>query len=88
MKEYNAYVDAVDAGKDITVEEVRVCMSTLSPHLLNVNQLADCSRFKAQGQANLKGGKGLRTTGVAGVFCARHEFWQPLGLAPLKKGER
>ncbi|VDC03138.1 unnamed protein product [Peniophora sp. CBMAI 1063] len=50
---------------------------------------ADCSRFKAQGQANQKGGKGYRTiAGVAGVFCARHEFWLPLGLAPLVKGER
>ncbi|VDB97820.1 unnamed protein product [Peniophora sp. CBMAI 1063] len=58
MKEYSAYVDSVEAGKD---EEVSA-------------------------QAAL--GKGLRTTGVAGMFCARHELWQPLGLAPLKKGEQ
>ncbi|VDC03701.1 unnamed protein product [Peniophora sp. CBMAI 1063] len=38
--------------------------------------------------ANMKGGKGMRTTGIAGCFCARHEFVQVLGLAALKKGER
>lgn len=30
----------------------------------------------------------MRTTGVAGVFCARHDMWHPLGLAQLTKGER
>ncbi|VDC02624.1 unnamed protein product [Peniophora sp. CBMAI 1063] len=48
----------------------------------------DCSRFGALVMANIKGGKGMRTTGVGGCFCSRHEFVQPLGLATLKKGER
>ncbi|KZV65011.1 hypothetical protein PENSPDRAFT_587550, partial [Peniophora sp. CONT] len=51
-------------------------------------QYSDCSRFGALFMANLKGGKGLRTTGVAGCFCARHEFVQPLGLATMRIGER
>ncbi|VDC00600.1 unnamed protein product [Peniophora sp. CBMAI 1063] len=48
----------------------------------------DCSRFGALVLANKKGGTGMRTTGIAGCFCARHEFVQPLGLATLSKGER
>ncbi|VDC00595.1 unnamed protein product [Peniophora sp. CBMAI 1063] len=36
----------------------------------------------------MKGGKGMRTTGIAGCFCARHEIVQALGIATLKKGER
>ncbi|KZV61408.1 hypothetical protein PENSPDRAFT_693448 [Peniophora sp. CONT] len=51
-------------------------------------QYGDCSRFGAIFLANMKGGKGLRTTGVAGCFCARHEFVQPLGLATMRLGER
>lgn len=56
--------------------------------LLNRIQPSDCSRFNAIQLVNRKGGKGLRTTGIAGCFCARHEFIFPLGLAPLYKGER
>ncbi|VDC05642.1 unnamed protein product [Peniophora sp. CBMAI 1063] len=48
----------------------------------------DCSRFGALVLANMRGGRGMRTTGIAGCFCARHEFVQPLGLATLTKGER
>ncbi|VDB98544.1 unnamed protein product [Peniophora sp. CBMAI 1063] len=47
-----------------------------------------CSRFGALFLADKKGGKGLRTTGIAGCFCARHEFVMPLGLATLRFGER
>ncbi|VDB85046.1 unnamed protein product [Peniophora sp. CBMAI 1063] len=49
---------------------------------------SDCSRFGALNLANMKGGKGMRTTGIAGCFCARHEFVQPLGLGTLRRGER
>ncbi|VDC07778.1 unnamed protein product [Peniophora sp. CBMAI 1063] len=52
------------------------------------DKYGDCSRFGALFLANMKGGKGLRTTGVAGCFCARHEFVMPLGLATLRVGER
>ncbi|KZV60626.1 hypothetical protein PENSPDRAFT_549935, partial [Peniophora sp. CONT] len=49
---------------------------------------SSCSRFGALAMANQKGGKGLRTTGIAGCFCARHEFVWPLGIATMRKGER
>ncbi|KZV59553.1 hypothetical protein PENSPDRAFT_554740, partial [Peniophora sp. CONT] len=49
---------------------------------------SDCSRFGALNMANQRGGKGLRTTGVGGCFCARHEIVQPLGMATLRRGER
>ena len=35
----------------------------------------------------MKGGRGLRTTGVGAATC-RHEFWQPNGITTLRKGER
>ncbi|KAI0029032.1 hypothetical protein K488DRAFT_57293, partial [Vararia minispora EC-137] len=47
-----------------------------------------CSNFDAMGLANQKGGKHLRSTGITGVFCQRHEFWQPNGHARLHKGEK
>ncbi|KZV65957.1 hypothetical protein PENSPDRAFT_563397, partial [Peniophora sp. CONT] len=50
-------------------------------------QPSDCSRFGAINMANNKGGRGLRTTGVAACIC-RHEMLQPLGVATLRKGER
>ncbi|VDC04536.1 unnamed protein product [Peniophora sp. CBMAI 1063] len=53
-----------------------------------IEEPSDCSQFGALALANTKGGKGMRSTGVAGCFCARHEFVQPLGLAVLRKGER
>ncbi|VDC00223.1 unnamed protein product [Peniophora sp. CBMAI 1063] len=51
-------------------------------------QKSTCSRFAALEMADTRGGKGQRSTGVAGVVCARHEMVQPLGIAPLRKGER
>ncbi|KAI0027110.1 hypothetical protein K488DRAFT_62723, partial [Vararia minispora EC-137] len=47
-----------------------------------------CSNFNAMDLANQKGGKHLRSTGITGVFCQRHEFWQPNGHARLHKGEK
>ena len=31
--------------------------------------------------------KGLSSSGVAGVACARHEIWRPRGLGSLQRGE-
>ncbi|KZV64562.1 hypothetical protein PENSPDRAFT_563932, partial [Peniophora sp. CONT] len=53
----------------------------------DIEQPSDCSRFGAINQANMKAGRGLRTTGMAACTC-RHEFWQPNGLTTLRKGER
>ncbi|KAI0027340.1 hypothetical protein K488DRAFT_61873, partial [Vararia minispora EC-137] len=47
-----------------------------------------CSNFDAMGLANQKGGKHLRSTGITGIFCQRHEFWQANGHARLHKGEK
>ncbi|VDB90182.1 unnamed protein product [Peniophora sp. CBMAI 1063] len=51
-------------------------------------ELSSCSRFGATILANLKNGKGLRTTGIGAVFCARHEFFWPNAIGTLIKGER
>lgn len=50
--------------------------------------LQSCSGFKAMFLADLKNAKGLRTTGVAGVTCARHGVWRRNGMGDLQKGER
>ncbi|KAJ6506511.1 hypothetical protein C8R45DRAFT_1050905 [Mycena sanguinolenta] len=38
--------------------------------------------------ANKKRVKGLCTTGVGGVMCARHNMWRPNGIGDLQLGER
>ncbi|KAF8995213.1 hypothetical protein BDZ89DRAFT_971867 [Hymenopellis radicata] len=55
--------------------------------------MAACSGFKASAHgalflADLKNTKGLRTTGIAGVTCARHGVWRPNGMGDLQRGER
>ncbi|KZV75992.1 hypothetical protein PENSPDRAFT_570640 [Peniophora sp. CONT] len=49
---------------------------------------SDCSRFGAMEFANQKGGRYMRSTRVAGVFCARHDMILPLAMGQLKVGER
>ncbi|KAJ7016855.1 hypothetical protein C8F04DRAFT_1215328 [Mycena alexandri] len=51
-------------------------------------EISSCSGFQAMFLANKKRVKGLRTTGVGGVTCARHNMWRPNGLRDLQLGER
>ncbi|KAK7050147.1 CxC2 domain-containing protein [Favolaschia claudopus] len=62
-----------------------------SKHLrshVSEEEISSCSGFQAMFLANKKRVKGLRTTGIAGVTCARHNMWIPNGLGPLQVGER
>ncbi|KAJ7102031.1 hypothetical protein C8R44DRAFT_747052 [Mycena epipterygia] len=49
-------------------------------------EISSCSGFQAMFLANLKHVKGLRTTGVGGITCARH--WRANGIGDLQLGER
>ncbi|KAF8164506.1 hypothetical protein K438DRAFT_1775479 [Mycena galopus ATCC 62051] len=51
-------------------------------------EMSSCSGFQAMFMANTKRTKGLRTTGVAGVTCARHNMWWGNGIGDLQVGER
>ncbi|KAJ7129684.1 hypothetical protein C8R44DRAFT_872918 [Mycena epipterygia] len=51
-------------------------------------EISTCSGFQAMFLANRKHIKGLRTTGVGGVTCARHNMWRPNGIGDLQVGER
>lgn len=51
-------------------------------------EISSCSGFQAMFLANTKRVKGLRTTGVGGVTCARHNMWRANGLGDLQLGER
>ncbi|KAJ7740338.1 hypothetical protein B0H16DRAFT_1324487, partial [Mycena metata] len=51
-------------------------------------EVSTCSGFQAMFLANAKKIKGLRTTGVGGVTCARHNMWRPNGIGDLQRGER
>jgi hypothetical protein len=51
-------------------------------------EISSCSGFQAMFLANRKHVKGLRTTGVGGVTCARHNMWRPNGIGDLQLGER
>ncbi|KAJ7136981.1 hypothetical protein C8R44DRAFT_552414, partial [Mycena epipterygia] len=51
-------------------------------------EVSSCSGFQAMFLANRKRVKGLRTTGVGGVTCARHNMWRANGIGDLQLGER
>ncbi|KAJ7023225.1 hypothetical protein C8F04DRAFT_970391 [Mycena alexandri] len=51
-------------------------------------EMSSCSGFQAMFLANAKKVKGLRSTGVGGVTCARHNMWRPNGMGDLQAGER
>ncbi|KAJ6489344.1 hypothetical protein C8R47DRAFT_1071689 [Mycena vitilis] len=51
-------------------------------------EISSCSGFQAMFLANAKRVKGLRTTGVGGVTCARHNMWRANGIGDLQRGER
>ncbi|KAJ6452354.1 hypothetical protein C8R47DRAFT_998112, partial [Mycena vitilis] len=55
---------------------------------VNEEEISTCSGFQAMFLANTKRVKGLRTTGVGGVTCARHNMWRANGIGDLQKGER
>ncbi|KAJ7113911.1 hypothetical protein C8R44DRAFT_740790 [Mycena epipterygia] len=51
-------------------------------------EISSCSGFQAMFLANKKRVRGLRTTGVGGVTCARHNMWRANGIGDLQLGER
>ncbi|KAJ7810080.1 hypothetical protein B0H14DRAFT_3480890 [Mycena olivaceomarginata] len=51
------------------------------------DEMSSCSGFQAMFLANAKRVKGLRTTGVGGVTCARHNMWRPNSIGDLQRGE-
>ncbi|KAJ7660093.1 hypothetical protein DFH06DRAFT_989201, partial [Mycena polygramma] len=51
-------------------------------------EISSCSGFQAMFLANMKRVKGLRTTGIAGVRCSRHNMWRANGMGDLQVGER
>ncbi|KAJ7511017.1 hypothetical protein B0H11DRAFT_1701219 [Mycena galericulata] len=51
-------------------------------------EISNCSGFQAMFLANTKRVKGLRTTGIAGVTCSRHNMWRANGIGDLQVGER
>ncbi|KAK6974865.1 CxC2 domain-containing protein [Favolaschia claudopus] len=55
---------------------------------VNEQEVSNCSGFQAMFMANTRKVKGLRTTGVGGVTCARHNMWQGNGIGDLQVGER
>ncbi|KAJ7026921.1 hypothetical protein C8F04DRAFT_1267519 [Mycena alexandri] len=50
-------------------------------------EVSNCSGFQAMFMANTKRVNGLRSTGVGGVTCSRHNMW-PNGMGDLQVGER
>lgn len=51
-------------------------------------EVSNCSGFQAMFMANTRRIKGLRSTGVVGVTCSRHNMWLPNGMGDLQVGER
>ncbi|KAJ6452140.1 hypothetical protein C8R47DRAFT_1204389 [Mycena vitilis] len=60
-------------------------------HLKNYvpeKDISTCIAFAALLQKDSRGTAGLRTSGVGGCVCARHECVLPHGIGDLQKGER
>ncbi|KAF8134760.1 hypothetical protein K438DRAFT_1911694 [Mycena galopus ATCC 62051] len=55
---------------------------------VNQEEISHCSGFRAMFLANSKRTKGLRSTGIAGVTCSRHNMWRANGIGDLQVGER
>ncbi|KAJ7786772.1 hypothetical protein B0H14DRAFT_2630156 [Mycena olivaceomarginata] len=55
---------------------------------VNEKEISNCSGFQAMFMANTKRVKGLCTTGIGGVTCARHNMWRANGMGDLQVGER
>ncbi|KAJ7780556.1 hypothetical protein DFH07DRAFT_949798 [Mycena maculata] len=51
-------------------------------------EISSSSGFQAMFLANMKRVKGLRTTGIGGVTCSRHNMWRLNGMGDLQLGER
>jgi hypothetical protein len=80
---YEAYV--LSRADDVDVSS----LSTVFPvRMLRDMQKSTCVGFQALAQANNRFSKGLRYTGVGGVFCGRSEMVMPMGIGNLQKGER
>ncbi|KIP01314.1 hypothetical protein PHLGIDRAFT_55306, partial [Phlebiopsis gigantea 11061_1 CR5-6] len=50
-------------------------------------EIDNCVKHRAIGQANLKNHKGLSATGIVSCSC-RHEMYRPNGIGDLQRGER
>ncbi|KAJ7431147.1 hypothetical protein B0H11DRAFT_2165768 [Mycena galericulata] len=55
---------------------------------VNEQEISNCSGFQAMFMANTRRVKGLRTTGIGGVTCSRHNMWCGNGIGDLQVGER
>ncbi|KAJ7182645.1 hypothetical protein C8R43DRAFT_869153 [Mycena crocata] len=55
---------------------------------VNDQEISNCSGFQAMFMANTRRVKGLRTTGIGGVTCSRHNIWCANGIGDLQLGER
>ncbi|KAJ7450267.1 hypothetical protein B0H11DRAFT_1743304 [Mycena galericulata] len=55
---------------------------------VNEQEISNCSGFQAMFLANTRRVKGLRTTGIGGVTCSRHNMWRANGIGDLQIGER
>ncbi|KAJ7429083.1 hypothetical protein B0H11DRAFT_1769987, partial [Mycena galericulata] len=54
----------------------------------DVSAISTCIAFAALLQKDTRLTTGLRTSGVGGCVCARHECMRPNGIGDLQKGER
>ncbi|KAJ6513670.1 hypothetical protein C8R47DRAFT_1064378 [Mycena vitilis] len=55
---------------------------------VNEKEVTSCSGFQALFQSLTRRVKGLRTTGIGGVTCSRHNMWMGNGIGDLQLGER
>ncbi|KAJ7077196.1 hypothetical protein C8R44DRAFT_836773 [Mycena epipterygia] len=65
---------------------MRLYTAFLKEHVTE-EEISTCSGFRAMFMANSKRGKRLRTTGVGGMTCRRHNMWCPNGIGDLQLGE-
>ncbi|KAF7372731.1 CxC2 domain-containing protein [Mycena sanguinolenta] len=71
-------------GYFVEPEKYRQHLKAYTPE----KDVSTCIAFAALLQKDSRGTSGLRTSGVGGCVCARHECVLPNGIGDLQKGER
>lgn len=52
------------------------------------DEVSTCNNHDALKSASSRGGKGISSSGVGTVECARHDMKRPVSVGDLQKGER
>ena len=78
----------LNQGYSYMVEESRFQQHLTDFERVVVNDKSTCVNHDAIKSANMRGGKGVNTSGAGTVECSRHDMKRANAVGDLQKGER